>query len=124
MPADRVTVVYADDHSRYRTALLRDLVDDPRLDLRAIAIDSEAVVRAVERHHPDVVLVDAAIAAAAVGAGGVTGTAALASADHLALLSLDPVDGDAIGAELVIRKATSSHRICDALVALGGRALV
>ena len=56
--ARRIRVVYADDDAGHRTGLLRSLVSEPGIDLVAVAVSGEAALAAIERHHPDVALVD------------------------------------------------------------------
>ena len=56
--ARKVRVVYADDNATYRTRLLRSLMAEPGIDVVAVAVDGAAALAAIERHQPDVALVD------------------------------------------------------------------
>lgn len=59
MPEARpIRVVYADDDAPYRTGLLRSLVSEPGIEVVAVAVDGPAALGAIERHRPDVALVD------------------------------------------------------------------
>lgn len=59
MPDARpLRVVYADDNASYRTRLLRSLLAEPSIEVVAVTVDGEAALAAIERHQPDVALLD------------------------------------------------------------------
>jgi DNA-binding NarL/FixJ family response regulator len=72
-----VRVVLADDHPVFREGLQTVLEDSPDVAVVATVEDGAAAVQAVERHHPDVVLMDLRMP----GVGGVEATA-LITARH------------------------------------------
>ncbi len=124
MPEVRqIRVVYADDNATYRTRLLRSLMNEPSIEVVAVAVDGHAALDAIERHKPDVALVD-------LRTPGVSG---LDIAEHVAahdpplptrvlLLAALPVEStrrvlQAVGLRGVVDRASSRGEICAALTA-------
>ncbi len=119
----RIRVVYADDNATYRTRLLRALVAEPGIEVVAVAVDGQAALHAIERHQPDVALVD-------LRTPVVSG---LDIAEHVAarkpplptrvlLLAALPVEStrrvlQAVGLRGVVDRASTRGEICAALAA-------
>ena len=119
----RIRVVYADDDSNHRTELLRSLLDEPGIEVVAVAVDGEAALQAIEEHQPDVALVD-------LGAPGISGIAedVAARGDELPtrvlLLEATPIEPtplveQAVGPRGVVDRASSEDDICAAVAAAG-----
>ena len=121
--ARQIRVVYADDNATYRTRLLRSLMSEPTIDVVAVAVDGQAALDAIERHKPDVALVD-------LRTPGISG---LDIAEHVAshdpplptrvlLLAALPVEStrrvlQAVGLRGVVDRASTRGEICAALTA-------
>ncbi len=121
--ARRIRVVYADDNPTYRTRLLRSLFSEPGIEVVAVAVHGQAALDAIERHRPDVALID-------LRTPGVSG---LAIAEHVAahepslptrvlLLAALPVEStrrvlQAVGLRGVVNRGSTRGEICAALVA-------
>lgn len=121
----RIRVVYADDDSNHRTELLRSLLDEPGIEVVAVAVDGEAALQAIEEHQPDVALVD-------LGAPGISGIdvaeEVAARGDELPtrvlLLAATPIAPtprveQAVGPRGVVDRASSEDDICAAVAAAG-----
>ena len=121
----RIRVVYADDDSNHRTELLRSLLDEPGIEVVAVAVDGEAALQAIEEHQPDVALVD-------LGAPGISGIdvaeEVAARGDELPtrvlLLEATPIEPtprveQAVGSRGVVDRASSEDDICAAVAAAG-----
>lgn len=119
----RIRVVYADDNATYRTRLLRSLITEPGIEVVAVVVNGQAALLAIERHRPDVALVD-------LRTPGISG---LAIAEHVAghdpplptrvvLLASLPVEStrrvlQAVGLRGVVDRASTRGEICAALAA-------
>lgn len=120
-PSRRIRVVYADDNPLYRTLLLRSLLDDPGLDVVAVAVDGHAAMDAIELHRPDVALVDAS----APGWSGIAVAEQVAVhrpplPTRVLLLAALPVEStrrvlQAVGSRGVVDRASPRTEICAAL---------
>ncbi len=128
MPEARpVRVVYADEDAPYRTRLLRCLVASPAIDVVAVAVDGRAALDAIERHRPDVALVDLRTP----GVGGLGIAEHIASHDpplptRVLLLAALPVESSrrvlqAVGLSGIVDRASPRDDICAALAAAGAR---
>jgi chemotaxis response regulator CheB len=127
---DRVTVVYADDDAPYRTSLLHELLEDPRIDVVAVAVDGDAALRAIREHEPDVAL----IAEETAGLSGLDLAEAVAMSEprpatRVALLAALPLAvralaraEAAVGADGVLDRTAARGEIRTRVLALGAGA--
>lgn len=117
-------VVIVDDASELRKLLVLALGRDPRLHILADVGDGEQGIDAVERHVPDVVLMDVTMPVM----DGITATRAL-KRDHPGVgvviftgYADDRVAAEAAeaGADAFVDKSTPLPRVADLLVEVGG----
>jgi two-component system nitrate/nitrite response regulator NarL len=58
---ERISVVVADDHPLYRSAIIETVKEDVRLELVGEAEDGRAALEAIREHHPEVAVLDMAM---------------------------------------------------------------
>lgn len=58
---ERISVVVADDHPLYRSAIIETVKEDVRLEFVGEAEDGRAALEAIREHRPDVVVLDMAM---------------------------------------------------------------
>lgn len=119
----RIRVVYADDNATYRTRLLRSLITEPGIEVVAVAVDGQAALRAIERHRPDVALIDLRTP----GISGLDIAESIATHEpplstQVLLLAALPVEStgrvlQAVGLRGVVDRASTRGEICAALAA-------
>jgi chemotaxis response regulator CheB len=124
----RVTVVYADDDAKYRTSLLHELLEDPGVDVVAVAVDGDAALRAIREHEPDVAL----LAEETAGLSGLDIAEAVAMSQprprtRVALLAALPMAlraharaEAAVGAEGLVDRSLPREEIRARVLALAG----
>jgi len=121
--ARRIRIVYADDNATYRTRLLRSLVTEPGIEVVAVAVDGQAALDAIERHRPDVALIDLRTP----GISGLDIAEQVAAHEpplptRVLLLAALPVDStrrvlQAVGLRGVVDRGSTRGEICAALAA-------
>jgi two-component system nitrate/nitrite response regulator NarL len=120
--ARRVRVVAAASHPLYREALGRAIKDRPELELVGQARDGRETLDAIEAEHPDIALVDRALAGVtaeqvlnAVGRDGLRTRVVLIAAEPNADLVYSAIENGAAG---YLTRAADAREVCDALTAV------